>query len=71
MKTKKYWFLTAALGICALVTLLSLIAWGNEVEHSSLSGLSGVFVIVEEVSESVEKAGLTQQVSRYFLRKNR
>jgi predicted secreted protein len=60
MKTKKYWFLTAVLGICALVTLLSIIAWGNEVQRSSLSGLTGVFVIVEEVSESLEKAGLTQ-----------
>jgi predicted secreted protein len=60
MKTKKYWILTAALGICALVTLLSIIAWGDEVGRSSLSGLTGVFVVVEEVSESVENAGLTQ-----------
>jgi inhibitor of cysteine peptidase len=60
MKTKKYWLLTAVLGICALVTLWSIIAWGNEVERSSLSGLTGISVIVEEVSEPVEKAGLTQ-----------
>ena len=52
MKTKKYWFLTTVLGICALVTLLSITAWGNEAERSSLSGVMGISVVVEEVSEA-------------------